>query len=235
MQIQSPPATPLVAAVVGDPLLSGPGAGNFQRLPRARAEAFAVAGLYRKATAVTGDQATKSRVLDALKSADVVHYAGHALGSVESQGPRLLLAGDVGDPGTALYGRDLTGRLSKRVRVVLAGCETAMAPVERAAGLASLSAAFLRAGAGAVVASLWEIDDSVSESFFLNVHRGLVAGENTAGAVARAQRSCRVDSAMQAGGCNLDWNDRVRNPVDGSSREEPPQHEPSEVPPKPKT
>jgi CHAT domain-containing protein len=184
---------PLSAVAIGEPMLSGETASTFQRLPRAKAEAVSVVGLYGKGTAIVGDQATKARVLDALASADIVHFAGHAVAVPGTQIPKLLLAGDVGDPRTALSGEDLIGRMTRPARVVLAACETAWSDVERGAGLASLSAAFLRGGAASVVANLWEVDDSASEHFFLNVHRAMADGLPTSRAVARAQQQCRTD------------------------------------------
>jgi len=184
---------PRVALIVGDPTLSGRPAGAFQRLPRAKAEGAAVAALYRTAMPLFQDHATKTRVLAALPNADVLHFAGHAIATLDARGPRLLLAGDVGDPEAALLSGDLHGRLAKSPHVVLAACETGATSIDRAAGLASLSAAFLRAGAGSVVANLWRVDDSASEVFFLNVHRRLTAGDSAARSVALAQRACRAD------------------------------------------
>jgi CHAT domain-containing protein/tetratricopeptide (TPR) repeat protein len=186
----SGPTARISAAVIGDPLLAGPGVGSFRRLPRAKAEAIQVARLYKSAQVVIGEQATKSRVLEAIAAADVIHYAGHAVAA--RQGARLLLAGEVADPNTALAPEDLRGRLKRPVRVVLAACETGATSTDRASGLASLSAAFLRGGAASIVVSLWEIDDAGGEIFFSNVHRELAAGQSTPAAVARAQRACRT-------------------------------------------
>jgi CHAT domain-containing protein len=188
---------PTSAAVVGDPRLSGAAAGRFRPLPRVRAEALGVASLYRKATVILGDDATKSRVLAALNQADVVHYAGHAIAMADRQGARLLLTGDVSDPLTGLAPGDLVGHLTRPVRVVLAACETGATSTDRAAGLSSLSTALLRAGAVSVVATLWPVDDSASEMFFSNIHRALAAGQRTATAVARAQLACRADAACR--------------------------------------
>jgi CHAT domain-containing protein len=188
---------PRSAAVVGDPRLSGTGAGGFRPLPRARAEAVNVARLYGSATVVVGDQATKSRVLDLLNQADVIHYAGHAVAVGERHGARLLLAGNVGDPRAGLAPGDLADGLTRPVRVVLAACETAASSMDRATGLSSLSTALLRAGAVSVVATLWEIDDAASEIFFSNLHRALANGHSTASAVSRAQRACRADVACR--------------------------------------
>jgi CHAT domain-containing protein len=194
----APTQTPTSAAVVGDPRLTGDAARDFRPLPRARAEAAKVARLYPQATVALHAEATKSRVLEALNTADVVHYAGHAV-AAPSEGARLLLAGNVSDPGAGLAPADFAGRLEHPVRVVLAACETGAMSTDRATGLSSLSAALLRAGAVSVVATLWDVDDAASEVFFLNVHRGLAAGRTTAAAVAQAQRQCRADPECRRG------------------------------------
>jgi CHAT domain-containing protein len=177
---------------VGDPRVTGAAARRFRPLPRARAEAAGVARLYPEATVVVDKQATRSRVLEALNTADVVHYAGHAV-AANQQGARLLLAGDVSDPRAGLAPADFRDGLTRPVRVVLAACETGAMSTDRATGLSSLSTALLRAGAVSVVATLWDVDDAAGEVFFLNVHRALAAGQTTATAVARAQRQCRAD------------------------------------------
>jgi CHAT domain-containing protein len=187
------PASPS-ALVIGEPALSGSVSRDFARLPRARLEATAVAALYAKATLLVGDHATKGAVLENLGGRDVMHFAGHALASTDLQHrPRLLLAGAIEDPATGLGSSDLTGRRTTMPRrVVLAACETGAAPVDRAAGVASLAAGFLRAGAASVAATLWPVEDAQSQQFFLVLHKGLIAGDSMARAVARAQQICRA-------------------------------------------
>jgi CHAT domain-containing protein len=192
-------SSPQTAAAIGDPELRGPASQPFRRLPHARSEAIAIAKLYKNSSVVTGHDATKSRVLEAMTSADVLHYAGHAIGRISLGGSRLLLAGDAGDPQAALSAEDLRGRVKRPLRVVLAACETGSASTDRSAGLASLSGAFLRTGALSVVGTLWRVDDAASQPFFLNVHRSLVAGQPMAAAVARAQRACRSDAECRRG------------------------------------
>ena len=58
--------------------------------------------------------------------------------------------------------------------VVLAACRTAVGGASRVEGALSLGRPFLAAGVPDVVASVWDIDDSVSRRFFIAFHHALV-------------------------------------------------------------
>lgn len=193
------PDVPRRVLVVGEPKLEASIGREFERLPKARVEAAAVARLYPTATLLLGEDATKAHVLDVLGSGDVLHFAGHALAppnAVES--PRLLLTGPVADPASSLRASDLAGRrIRTPSKVVLAACETGAGLVDRARGVTSLAAVFLRAGTASVAGTLWPVDDVSSASFFLSLHRRLLAGDGMAEAVARAQIACRQDAVCR--------------------------------------
>ena len=65
--------------------------------------------------------------------------------------------------------------------------ETAAGPVSRVEGALSLGRPFLAAGVPNVVASLWDIDDSVSRRFFVSFHRALLQDGNPLVALRKAQ------------------------------------------------
>jgi CHAT domain-containing protein len=174
---------------IGEPELRDGAARGLLPLDRARREAHTVAGLYESAVVLLGDKATKADVLRKLPEASVIHFAGHALPASATADARLLLAGSVADPSSALTAQDLIGRVA-RARVVLAACETASDSGERVSGVTSIAATFLRAGASSVVGTLWQVDDAAAEQFFVDVHRALASGQPAAMAVTRAQRSC---------------------------------------------
>lgn len=193
----SVPAGTTSVLTIGEPDITEVSPGTFAALPKARREAVAVAALYPKSEVLLAERATKSRVIKAMATAQVIHFAGHAVAN-GSVAPRLLLAGPVTNASNSLSLGDLTFRLSG-TRVVLAACDTAVGQSgHRASGSMTLAAEFVRAGASAVVATLWKVDDSASEPFFLDVHRGLAAGQSTAQAVAAAQRKCRGSSACRS-------------------------------------
>ena len=195
-----PPARSADASLlaIGEPEVVDGAAAGFDALPNARAEAIQVATLYRKSSTLIGRHATKDALLARLPEADVLHFAGHALGGRSGVPPRLLLAGGVKDPASALSLNDLKDRL-RGARIVLAACETAAAArTDRSVGAADLAGAFLRGGAASVVATLWKIDDVGGQEFFVKVHRGLAMGQPPAVAVAAAQRACRASESCRS-------------------------------------
>jgi CHAT domain-containing protein len=200
VDIVTPQEAPVARAnllSIGEPAVHGAAAAGLQPLVRARVEAAAIAKLYGTSSVLLGDQATKPAVLDKLAAADVVHFAGHAVANQSTGETRLLLAGPVTDTSTALSPRDLAGRVHG-THVVLAACETAATPTDRAAGPRSIASAFLRAGAASVVATLWPVDDAAGEEFFVEVHRALARGNASALAVRSAQRACYASPSCRA-------------------------------------
>ena len=88
----------------------------------------------------------------------------------------------------AVFATDLHREALKNVRiVVLAACDTASGRVSRGEGVFGLARAFLRAGASAVVASLWPIDDARSVELAVTLHKELRAGYSVSDALRRAQ------------------------------------------------
>ena len=138
--------------VVADPTLD---------LPFARREGQSVAGLLPGARSVFGGEARRDVVLDALRNAPILHFAGH--GSLDAASPwdaYLALAGG----GRLTVGDVLTTPLPGGL-VVLSGCETART-VELGAEHLGLADAFVLAGARAVIAADRPIDDAGTRAFF---------------------------------------------------------------------
>jgi len=185
---RSSPLVAMSALVVGNPhfdrhVWSGPD------LPGAEAEATEIANLYEGSELLAGDSATKAAFLSAISGSTVVHYAGHAMASDDAPTTtRLLLAADprTGDSG-ALYAHELARSLPRTRVVVLAACRTASGSVSRVEGAMNLGRPFLAAGVPSVVASLWDVDDSVSRRFFVSFHRALLLGRDPAVALRTAQ------------------------------------------------
>jgi CHAT domain-containing protein len=178
------------ALIVGNPHVDPRMWAGLSNLPGAEGEAEAIARLYPRSELLTGSRATKGAFLDGVRASQVVHYAGHAASSAEPPfTARLLFARDprTGDSG-ALYLHDLGRRDLPRTRVVvLAACRTAAGKVSRVEGALSLGRPFLAAGVPDVVASLWDIDDSVSRQFFVAFHRALMAEGDPDLALRKAQ------------------------------------------------
>lgn len=154
------------ALVVADPTTFASGVG---RLPHAGEEAATVAtALGQRGWSVEsllGEGATLPSVLEQLRSADWLHYAGHGLAETASAWDAALpLAGEA-----QLTVRDILtgGRVPQTV--VLSGCNTA---ATRSAGL-SLATAFVLAGSRAVVGSTTELVDADARAMSEALYRHL--------------------------------------------------------------
>ena len=149
------------AVVVSDP------AEDLPQAAREGARVTARLGEGRKVTALRGAEARKPALAEALRGAEIFHFAGHGVFEEEAQWDSgLLIAGGRLVPGDVLA-------LSPAPRlVVLSGCETGRAPARLGVDM-SLAYAFLAAGSEAVVATSRPVADSLaaamSEAFYRDV------------------------------------------------------------------
>jgi CHAT domain-containing protein len=170
------------ALVVADPPTP-----NGARLPASREEAANIAALYPGTTTLTGEAATRTAFTDAARGSALIHFAGHANSDASASYGALLFASNGGKQ-DILSSNDVAHlRLDRNPLVVLAGCGTFRGDTSHVAGMTSLASAFLTAGARAVIATLWEIDDDVSARLFQPLHEHLRAGESPAIALRNAQ------------------------------------------------
>jgi CHAT domain-containing protein len=141
-------------------------------LPAVHGEIARLRMLYRRTRVLEGKACTKDNVIPALEGASLVHFAGHALTRTRTVDPALVLVPARGDDGL-LYPREITRLDMDRTRlVVLGACGTADGQ-NGSEGPLSIARAFLAAGAGSVMATLWEIDDERSSSLLGSFHRAL--------------------------------------------------------------
>ncbi len=143
------------AAVFGDPVAGADADWRFPPLPGAREEARAVADALGVVPRI-GAEATGAAVLEALGAgAELVYVAAHGIASEAAPLDESFLAMSDG----RLTGRQVQeARMTAPALVVLSACQTGLGQAHRA-GTIGLSRAFVLAGAGAVVMSLWSVDD----------------------------------------------------------------------------
>lgn len=180
------PSTLLVA----DPAFRPTDHPELARLPGAAAEAAAVARMYPGAR-LLADTAARPHVLrGALSTATLIHYAGHAVfDDARPERSFLVLATGPGDrtPAT-LQAREIAQMDLRGVDlVVLSACETVRTGEGRAAGYSGLAGAFLAAGAGGAVGSLWRVGDDVAHPLMLEFHRVYRASGHGPEALRQAQ------------------------------------------------
>ena len=172
-------------------LSSDPGAGDGP-LAGAEAEVRRLASLYagaRKAIPAEGDALPP---LDRWRDYDVLHFGAHARVDDPSPWQSEILLHSVGggkNPrAAAIAAMDLPVRL-----VFLSSCRSAAGPYVSGEGILGLSNAFISAGAQAVVASLWAVDDGAAARFVDRFYKALAGGRTAAAALQEARASLRAD------------------------------------------
>jgi CHAT domain-containing protein len=126
-----------------------------------------------------------------LSNFDYIHLATH--GFVNSQYPELsglLLTQDsTSTEDGILYSGEILGLNLKADLVTLSACETALGKKVEGEGIRGLSTAFLFAGAGNVVASLWKVADESTAMLMVAFYTELLAGKDKAAALRDAKLS----------------------------------------------
>ena len=158
---------------------------NLQPLPAANSEARTVAEILgAKSTVLTGTTATEAAVkrqpLDRFR---ILHFATHGL--VDDDKPDragLVFFPDAGASEDGLWQVREIERTSLHADLVtLSACRSGSGKVMGSAGVASLVTPFLAAGAGSVLANLWDADDtftgSLMRSFYTHLAKGLPSAE----------------------------------------------------------
>ncbi|MFL9842021.1 CHAT domain-containing protein [Sphingomonas sp. ST-64] len=163
---------PRNALVVGNPDLSTDPAYLWSDLPGAAEEATAFAKIFEvpPTRVLTGKAATRERVLagiDDYGEASIVYLATHGLAnSVNPMDGSFIALAD-----GHLYGRDLrTKRLEAWAAwhplVILSACQTALGKTFDG-GTYGVARGWVAAGAGQVVASLWNVSDTATQLLML--------------------------------------------------------------------
>jgi hypothetical protein len=136
-----------------------------------------------------GPEANPTRVLAAMKAADLVEFHVHGLVDA-SDASYLALAPDEHGASALTAGQVRGLRLPRRPLVVLAACDSASNSQDfpSYSGHWSLPSAFIEAGARAVLASTTDIPDGGASAFFAEVVGRIEAGAPAA----RALRDVRV-------------------------------------------
>lgn len=193
----------VLVAVVGDPAFDAHRFPTLPRLPGALDEADSVAADYSATQLLAGSAATIPAFESLLARATIVHFAGHAL--LDDDRPErsaLLLASTVGvsDDGQ-LTAADIEKLNLAHVRlVVLSSCQTVAGNSEANGGLRGLVRAFVAAGAGGVVGSLWSVDDQRTRHLMVAFHFAYRASRDAESSLRAAQLASLhdADPAMRA-------------------------------------
>ena len=189
----------LQLVAIGDPIGSGSAepAGlqateEWQRLPHSAEEVREIARILPgRAEQHLGTNARKSYLgSHALESVPILHLSTHA--SADMQDPersRIVFApATSGAPFDYLFLREIYGLDLKGVDLVtISACETERGRQVRGEGAQGFSRAFLAAGAGASVTSLWRVVDQPTAEFMKQFYHGLARRQTKAEALRTAK------------------------------------------------
>ena len=147
-------------------------------LPWVRSEVERIAGLYPSAVVRIGAEASRQQFLDDVPRAAVVHFAGHAVGNPANPLLSRLALNPDGDGRSDLYAYELGNVSLAASVVVLSACSTGYVGLSSTDddGVLAMARPFLVRGAGAVVATVWDVNDRTAPQLMLDLHRQLQAG-----------------------------------------------------------
>lgn len=219
----------------GDPAPAFGDGGSLRRLPSAAIEARELMALVDEPAAtlaLVGPDASRDNVVNAaLDRYRIVHFATHAF--ADSRDPALasIALSRFDADGRPLHGAlrqyDITRLRLNADLVVLSGCDTALGREIAGEGPIGLAQAFLRSGARAVVATLWQVPDTSTALLMHEFYRGMLRdGRAPAHALALAQdhlkRQSRWSDPYYWAGFQLVSNARLEagNNNDVAGREE---------------
>jgi tetratricopeptide (TPR) repeat protein len=171
---------------VGDPAVPTvlPGDERWTRLPRAAGELRMAADILSGRSDLFLGNDARLGALAASSRYAIVHLATHA--AADSENParsRILFSGP-----EYLFLRDIPALNLKGVELVtLSACETDAAVAARGDAPLSLSRAFLEAGSGATLGTLWAVSDQAAAELMTNFYRALSHGDSKAAALREAK------------------------------------------------
>ena len=172
------------ALIVGNPTMPQSGIGIdsqvLKQLEYAEREAKIIATNL-GATAIVGDQATESLIVQKMASAKLIHLATHGLfdatNAIGSPGA-IVLASDGKNDGFLTtseimehFGLSTKQKLQADL-VVLSACDTGRGDI-RGEGVIGLSRAFMASGIPALVVSLWQVEDDETANLMTEFYKNI--------------------------------------------------------------
>lgn len=147
-------------------------------------EVEAVARRLDGARVYRGREATRRRLLEQRRQPSVSHIACHIATSARSPWRSGLRLADGWLDLATLFAIPRAGRI-----VVLSGCSSATSTVYSWDERLGLFKALFRAGAKAIVGSLWDVDDAATGALMTDLYETLGRGDSLASSLAQAQRA----------------------------------------------
>jgi CHAT domain-containing protein len=187
------------ALVVGDPhsgeVMFRGEKTTFDPLPKAQHEAKIIGDIL-NVTPLIGSQATKDVIQQRLREGvAVIHIAAHGNTEGEIALAPCTSTATGSTPEEQFYMLTMKEVQETGIRaqlVVLSCCHSGRGEI-KAEGIVGISRAFLAAGARAVVASLWAIDDKATLNFMVSFYTYLKMGESASKSLQQAMKDMRED------------------------------------------
>jgi CHAT domain-containing protein len=175
--------------LIGNPAWKRSDFPGLEPLKWADEEVRQIAALYPRRTVLSGAQASKLALLDAMAEHEVIHFAGHSRLVVENPGAsHMVLAAGTAFADGVLYASEIAKLDLRGVKlVVLSSCGRTREDASGMGEVNGLAMAFLDAGVRVVVAGLWEVEDEGAGLLMQRVHVPSVAGGFPEGVLRDAQ------------------------------------------------
>ena len=173
------------------------------RLPGARAESRAIAGLIPRGrmTRFEGEAAREHDVREGAAGKAVLHFATHAIVRDDDPFASFLALSRSGDDDGLLTAQEIYRLRLDADLVVLSACRSAGGRVT-GDGIATFARAFIYAGAPSIVASLWDVADEPTNRLLPAFYRSWLAGASKARALRTAQLALLKE--LRAGTLQID-------------------------------
>ena len=154
--------------------LGNPDLGNPQYdLPGAQTEAIKVVALFPQSRALLRQDASKSSIKELGNGFSILHFAMHGKFDADQPLSSGLYMAKGKEADGVLTVSDLYTLRWDADLITLSACETGLGKIANGDDVIGLSRGFLYAGAGSIVASLWEVDDAATEQLMLSFYRNL--------------------------------------------------------------
>jgi CHAT domain-containing protein len=184
------PKTQKGIVVVGDPKMPIVEGIALIPLPGARQEAINIAQIF-QTQSLLGEQATKSTVLQQIKTAKILHLATHGLlDNVRDDMPGAIALAPSGQDNGLLSAGEIFDLKLNLDLVVLSACDTGRGKIT-GDGVVGLSRSFFAAGTSSVLVSLWAVNDGSTNALMSEFYRQLQTEPNKSKALRQAMLKTR--------------------------------------------
>jgi CHAT domain-containing protein/Tfp pilus assembly protein PilF len=161
---------------------------DFPALRGAEREIESIRGRFvQGARVVRGAEATPAGfLLERLQQYSMIHFAAHAQAVPANPLESAIILSSDGE-NYKLYARDIASLKLRAQLVTVSACRSAGARTYAGEGLVGFAWAFLEAGAGSVVAGLWDVSDSSTAELMDGLYEGIAAGKSPTVALREAK------------------------------------------------